>query len=123
MKWDDFPEWGARVSEWAADYHRTVGDRPVRAQVHGPAYHAAAALGANGAAALAAVAVRVLEAQGMTRRDAERAMGALLRTVGENVETVGVPTALSGPVIRGDAGTVRRHREALEALYRLKALI
>ncbi|MAY87770.1 MAG: aspartate aminotransferase family protein [Pseudooceanicola sp.] len=33
MKWDDFPEWGARVSEWAADYHRTVGDRPVRAQV------------------------------------------------------------------------------------------
>ncbi|GAB5540691.1 MAG: DUF2520 domain-containing protein [Sandaracinaceae bacterium] len=95
---------------------RRLGARPVRAQVHGPAYHAAAALGANGAAALAAVAVRVLEAQGMTRRDAERAMGALLRTVGENVETVGVPTALSGPVIRGDAGTVRRHREALEAL-------
>lgn len=95
---------------------RALGARPVEASIHGAAYHAAAALGANGAAALAALAVRVLEARGMGRREAERAMGALLRTVGENVETVGVPNALSGPVIRGDAATVRRHRDALEAL-------
>ena len=32
MKWDDFPEWGARVSEWARDYHASVGERPVRAR-------------------------------------------------------------------------------------------
>ena len=32
MKWDEFGAWGARVAEWAQDYHRTVGERPVRAR-------------------------------------------------------------------------------------------
>ncbi|WP_424985710.1 pyridoxal phosphate-dependent decarboxylase family protein [Microbulbifer sp. S227A] len=32
MNWDDFGAWGRRVSDWAQDYHLTVGDRPVRAQ-------------------------------------------------------------------------------------------
>lgn len=95
---------------------RAVGARALTAEVHGPAYHAAAALSANGAAALASVAVRVMEALGLERRDAQRAIGALLRTVGENVERVGVPGALSGPVIRGDDETIARHRRALEAL-------
>ncbi len=95
---------------------RLLGARVVARGVHGPAYHAAAALAANGAAALAAVAVRVMSAVGLERREAERAIGALLRTVGENVERVGVPRALSGPVIRGDAEAVRVHREALDAV-------
>ncbi len=95
---------------------RSVGARPVLAAIHGPAYHAGAALSANGAAALAAVAVRVLAELGLADVDARRAIGALLRTVGENVVRVGVPQALSGPVIRGDDATVARHRGALEAL-------
>lgn len=93
---------------------KAVGARAVIANVHGPAYHAAAALSANGAAALASVAVRVMASIGMTREEAQRAVGALLRSVGENVERVGVPEALSGPVIRGDDETVYRHRVALE---------
>ncbi|MEM6305773.1 MAG: pyridoxal-dependent decarboxylase [Pseudomonadota bacterium] len=32
MNWDDFSHWGAHISRWAADYHRTLRDRPVRAQ-------------------------------------------------------------------------------------------
>ena len=95
-----------------------VGARPLERGVdgvHGPAYHAAAALAANGAAALATVAVEVLETLGARPKAARRAVGALLRTVAENVERVGVPDALTGPVMRGDAGTVRRHREALAA--------
>jgi len=32
MDWEDFAKWGHRVSDWAQDYHLTVGDRPVRAQ-------------------------------------------------------------------------------------------
>jgi len=95
---------------------KLVGARAVVADVHGPTYHAVAALSANGAAALATVAVRVMTGLGLSRRASERAIGALLRTVGENVERVGVPNALSGPVIRGDAATVQRHRAALEAV-------
>ncbi|MFK7990301.1 MAG: DUF2520 domain-containing protein [Sandaracinaceae bacterium] len=90
--------------------------RPVQAEVHGPAYHAAAAMSANGAAALSMVAVRVMESIGLSTRDAQRAVGALLRTVGENIERVGVPDALSGPVLRGDHRAVERHRDALQQL-------
>lgn len=32
MKWGEFETWGARISSWAAEYHRTLRDRPVRAQ-------------------------------------------------------------------------------------------
>ncbi|AXI46581.1 aspartate aminotransferase family protein [Sulfitobacter sp. SK012] len=32
MDWDEFAHWGKHISDWAADYHRTLRDRPVRAQ-------------------------------------------------------------------------------------------
>ena len=79
----------------------------------GPAYHAAAALVANGAAALATLGVQILERLGVDRRGAEHAVGALLRSVAQNVISVGVPEALTGPIARGDAETVARHRRAL----------
>jgi len=33
MKWDEFGAWGQRAADWAQEYHRTIGERPVRAQV------------------------------------------------------------------------------------------
>ena len=32
MQWDEFSEWGRKITEWAADYHRNIRDLPVRAQ-------------------------------------------------------------------------------------------
>ena len=32
MHWDEFSDWGAKISQWAADYHKNLRDRPVRAQ-------------------------------------------------------------------------------------------
>jgi aromatic-L-amino-acid decarboxylase len=32
MNWDTFSYWGQHISKWAADYHRTLAERPVRAQ-------------------------------------------------------------------------------------------
>ena len=32
MNWDEFSDWGEKITHWAADYHRTLRDRPVRAQ-------------------------------------------------------------------------------------------
>jgi predicted short-subunit dehydrogenase-like oxidoreductase (DUF2520 family) len=92
---------------------RALGARPLVHAIHGPRYHAAASLLANGAAALATRAVDLLEGLGLSRREAERAAGGLLGTVSENVARLGVPASLTGPIVRGDAETVRRHREAL----------
>ena len=33
MKWDEFASWGRRIADWGAGYHKTLRDRPVRAQV------------------------------------------------------------------------------------------
>jgi len=71
-------------------------------------YHAAAALLANGAAALAAQAAEVLVASHVPRAQAPKLLGPLLRSVAENVEKLGFPAALTGPVRRGDPGAIER---------------
>ncbi len=76
-------------------------------------YHAAAGLVANGAAALAAIGVELLVASGVPRADAPKMLGPLLRSVAENVESLGFPDALTGPVRRGDAGAIGRQIELL----------
>ena len=72
-------------------------------------YHAAAGLVANGAAALAAVGAELLARAGVPRDVAPHLLGPLLRSVAENVEALGFPDALTGPVRRGDAGAVEKH--------------
>ncbi len=94
------------------------GARAVVAQTSDPAYHAAAALAANGAAALAFASVSLLERLGFDKRVAERAIGGLLQSVGENVQRLGVPDALTGPIARGDAQTVEKHRSAVRRVSR-----
>lgn len=71
-------------------------------------YHAAAGLVANGAAALAAIGMDLLVASGVPRADAPKMLGPLLRSVADNVEAIGFPDALTGPVRRGDAGAIER---------------
>jgi len=77
------------------------------------AYHAAAGLVANGAAALAAIGEELLVVAGVPRRDAPKMLGPLLRSVAENVEALGFPEALTGPVRRGDAGAIGRQIDLL----------
>lgn len=77
------------------------------------AYHAAAGLVANGAAALAAVGARLLARAGVPLEVAPKMLGPLLRSVADNVERLGFPDALTGPVRRGDAAGVEKHLSTL----------
>jgi predicted short-subunit dehydrogenase-like oxidoreductase (DUF2520 family) len=80
------------------------------------AYHAAAGLVANGAAALAAGGLDLLERAGVGRGMGAAMLGPLLRSVAENVERMGLPAALTGPVRRGDAAGIEKHLETLRRL-------
>jgi predicted short-subunit dehydrogenase-like oxidoreductase (DUF2520 family) len=80
------------------------------------AYHAAAGLVANGAAALAAGGVELLGKAGVDAVTAAAMLGPLLRSVADNVERLGLPDALTGPVRRGDAAGVGKHLETLRRL-------
>ena len=95
-----------------------VGANPLVLPIHGPAYHALAALVAGGSVGFAHAVIPVLERLGVERREAERAAAGLIGTVAQNIARIGLPAALTGPVVRGDASTVAAHRETLRAISR-----
>jgi predicted short-subunit dehydrogenase-like oxidoreductase (DUF2520 family) len=76
-------------------------------------YHAAAATASNHLVALAAQATACLVRLGVGQGDAIRALVPLMRSTLNNLDRVGLPEALTGPVARGDAATVRAHLAAL----------
>jgi predicted short-subunit dehydrogenase-like oxidoreductase (DUF2520 family) len=84
-------------------------------------YHAAAGFMANGTAALAAAGAELLVKAGVESQTAQRMLGPLIRSVGDNVERLGLPGALTGPVRRGDSVGVRRHFDVL--VQRAPALV
>lgn len=78
------------------------------------AYHAAAVLASNGVYALAAAVDRLLEGAGLGASAALRSgMRALTIESASAVACDTVHAAATGPVVRGDAGTLRAHLTAL----------
>jgi predicted short-subunit dehydrogenase-like oxidoreductase (DUF2520 family) len=89
-------------------------------------YHAGAVLASNYLVALADTAQSLLVKAGVPKPDALPVLIPLLMSVVQNLAELGLPGALTGPVERGDVGSVERHLEALSArapevieLYRL----
>lgn len=78
-------------------------------------YHAGAAILSNHAVALFADATRCLDRAGVPPAESRAALASLLEGTAANLRAAGVPSALTGPVARGDAATVRLHVEALRS--------
>lgn len=76
-------------------------------------YHAGAVAASNYFVALVDMSLRFYEALGADRSEALKAILPLIRGTLANIETAGVPVALTGPIMRGDADTVRGHLEAM----------
>ncbi len=77
-------------------------------------YHAGAAIASNYLVAVVDFAVRVYEELGISRDEATKAVMPLIRGTVNNIERVGVPDALTGPIARGDVATVEGHLEVLK---------
>ncbi|HLG71871.1 MAG TPA: DUF2520 domain-containing protein [Chloroflexota bacterium] len=76
-------------------------------------YHASGAFAHNYWVTLFREAVRLWGLLGYSEAEALNALLPLARASLSNVERLGVAGALTGPIARGDAGTVRRHIDAL----------
>ena len=76
-------------------------------------YHAAAVIAANFTAVLAGAAEREMCRAGLEPRSAHAAVAHLMRTSIEHVAALGPERGLTGPVVRGDAGTIQRNLAAL----------
>ena len=91
-----------------------AGGRPFRLpDERKPLYHAAAVFCSNYLAAVEGVAERLLDAAGIA--DPLGALAPLARASLDHVLDLGPDRALTGPAVRGDAGTVRRNLEALSS--------
>ena len=77
-------------------------------------YHTAAVIACNYLVTLVKTATDLWKVFGVSTPEATRALMPLLRGTLNNIENVGLPNCLTGPIARGDLGTITKHLSALE---------
>jgi predicted short-subunit dehydrogenase-like oxidoreductase (DUF2520 family) len=93
---------------------RDLGLRPFRIPSNAkPMYHASAVFASNYFVVVEAVAQRLLRHAGLSDAEAWQALRPLVEGTLENMSRQQPLAALTGPVARGDAATIRRHLDAL----------
>lgn len=85
---------------------------PLRSE-DGPLYHAAAVMSCGYVTTLLYAASSLWKAMGFSSEEALRALLPLARGTLSNMEVQGIVRGATGPVIRGDTGTIKRHLKAL----------
>lgn len=100
-----------------ADMAEALGATAVRlAPGSKAAYHAAAVLAAGGFVALLDAIAELGRAAGLDEAGALAVYGGLIEQTLGNARALGIRQALTGPMTRGDVGTLARHLEALARL-------
>ena len=78
-----------------------------------PLYHAAACFASNYLVSLLNVVESIYESIGISKTNARKAYLPLIYGTLKNVENAGSIQALTGPIARGDAGTIKKHIAAI----------
>jgi len=78
-------------------------------------YHAGAVVVSNFFVALVDLGLRFYQTLGADKQEALKAVLPLIKGTLANIESAGIPDALTGPIMRGDIETVRGHLEAMKA--------
>jgi len=78
-----------------------------------PLYHAAACFASNYLVSLMNVVESIYQAIGLNEKDARAAFLPLVYGCLKNIEKSGSVSSLTGPIARGDAGTIKKHVTAL----------
>jgi len=77
-------------------------------------YHAAAVIACNYMVTLVKLATDLWQTFNVPTPQATKALMPLLRGTLNNIDNVGIPNCLTGPIARGDTGTIKKHLNALE---------
>jgi predicted short-subunit dehydrogenase-like oxidoreductase (DUF2520 family) len=103
------------LTTWSVQLVRELGGIPFPLpEAIKPLYHAAACMASNYLTALIHMAEETYLSLGLSREDAIRAFWPLVTCTLKNIEGKGSIEALTGPISRGDAGTVQRHIAVLK---------
>ena len=102
------------IKEWSVQMVRDLGGVPFFiADADKPLYHAAACIASNYLTTLIHMVEEIYQSLGLSREVTIRAIWPLVMGTIANIKTKGTVQALTGPVARGDAGTIKKHAEAL----------
>ncbi len=78
------------------------------------AYHAAAVFASNYLVTLVKMSTDLWQTFSIPRDQATKALIPLLRGTLHNIETIGIPGCLTGPIARGDGGTISKHLKTIK---------
>lgn len=107
-------EGDAPLLDLLAELATSIGAHPVLLPPGGkPAYHAAAVLAAGGFIGLLDAIAELGRGAGLDEAGSLAIYGPLIRQGLANAQELGIAAALTGPLLRGDVGTVRGHLEAM----------
>ena len=109
-------EAGDGLYDVLTEMSRAVGGVPLKVPAEArPLYHAASVLACGYLTTLLREARRVWEAAGLPEDAGRQAIGAIAEATLANVRSLGEGATVTGPVSRGDTGTVRLHLESMRA--------
>ncbi len=102
------------MRSYLSEAAEAIGANPIFLRAEDkPIYHLTGVLMGNLLTALGAVSAQLWETFGFSRAEGVKALAPMMRQVSVNLDASGVPGAVAGPYVRGDAGTVRKHLDAL----------
>ncbi|MDD4860047.1 MAG: DUF2520 domain-containing protein [Dehalococcoidales bacterium] len=94
---------------------RTLGGTPFELKASDKvAYHIAAVMASNYLVTLIKLSTDLWQTFNIPRAAAVHALAPLIRGTINNIENVGIPQCLTGPIVRGDTGTIEKHLDALD---------
>jgi len=103
------------IKDWAIEFVNDLGGNPFFvSETDKPLYHAAACMASNYFVTLMDIVVDVYQTLGLKRNEAIQAFWPLVKGTVINIENHGTVEALTGPIARGDIGTVEKHLQAFK---------
>jgi len=78
------------------------------------AYHAAAVIACNYLVTLVKLATDLWQTFSIPAEQATQALLPLLHGTLNNIDAIGIPQCLTGPIARGDTGTIKKHLDMLQ---------
>jgi predicted short-subunit dehydrogenase-like oxidoreductase (DUF2520 family) len=99
-----------------------LGAKPFTIKTEGKIlYHAAAVVASNYLVTLMDLAIKLMASSGVSESEGFEILKPLIKGTLNNIETTGIPDALTGPIARGDLGIVEKHVHAIRSMPEKKA--
>lgn len=104
------------MKDWAIRIVRDLGGTPFFVSENDkPLYHAAACMASNYLVTLMNMVEGIYQHLGMDADEAVKSFWPLVRGTMKNMEDRGIEKSLTGPIARGDSGTIRKHLKILKS--------